>query len=89
MSTIIHIISNTLEIKDGRLIPIESKRGTITLRLGFIMEREQFQFFQTRWEERHSFSKWSSVNFFTESAQADPISQHTNLKSLLLRIKPI
>ena len=38
------------------------------------------------WGERQPFQPWRPTNFLTDASQRDPISEQTNLKSLLCRV---
>ena len=38
------------------------------------------------WGERQPFNPWRPVNFLTDKTQRDPISEQTNLKSLLCKV---
>ncbi|HXR59281.1 MAG TPA: molybdopterin dinucleotide binding domain-containing protein [Burkholderiales bacterium] len=48
--------------------------------------RESSVFVPIGWGERQPFQPWRSVNFLTDRTQRDPISDQTNLKTLLCRV---
>jgi anaerobic selenocysteine-containing dehydrogenase len=48
--------------------------------------RDHAVFLPIGWDERQPFHPWKSVNFLTDRTQRDPISEQTNLKSLLCRV---
>ena len=71
-------------------VSIESRHGSIHARAWLYSGmRPTSVFIPIGWGERQPFSKWNSVNFLTDKTQRDPISEQTNLKSLLCRVKPI
>jgi len=77
-----------LEIKDGDLIEIESKHGSVQAKAWvYAGIRKQAVFLPIGWGERQPFNPWRPVNFLTDKTQRDPISEQTNLKTLLCRIK--
>ena len=82
--------AENLGVKDGALVSIESRHGSIHARAWLYNGmRPTSVFIPIGWGERQPFSKWNSVNFLTDKTQRDPISEQTNLKSLLCRVKPI
>ena len=79
-----------LKIEDGNLVLVESRHGAIRARAWLYNGvRPTSVFIPIGWGERQPFSQWYSVNFLTDKKQRDPVSEQTNLKSLLCRIKPI
>ena len=82
--------AENLGVKDGALVSIESRHGSIHARAWLYKGmRPTSVFIPIGWGERQPFSKWNSVNFLTDKTQRDPISEQTNLKSLLCSVKPI
>ncbi len=51
--------------------------------------REKTVFVPIGWGEKQPHHPWRSVNFLTDKNQRDPVSDQTNLKSLLCRVTPI
>jgi anaerobic selenocysteine-containing dehydrogenase/Fe-S-cluster-containing dehydrogenase component len=80
----------TLGIADGARVRVETAHGAIDavawLHAGI---RESAVFIPIGWGERQPFHPWRSVNFLTDKTQRDPISDQTNLKSLLCRVRPV
>ncbi|KPK09067.1 MAG: oxidoreductase [Betaproteobacteria bacterium SG8_39] len=80
----------TLGIGDGARLRIETAHGAIDavawLHAGI---RESAVFIPIGWGERQPYHPWRSVNFLTDKNQRDPISDQTNLKSLLCRVRPV
>lgn len=76
-----------LGIEDGDRVKIETAHGSIEaiawLTTGI---RETSVFVPIGWGERQPYHPWRSVNFLTDKTQRDPISDQTNLKSLLCRV---
>ena len=76
-------------IEDGTRVRIETSHGEIEavawLHAGI---RPTAVFIPIGWGERQPFHPWRSVNFLTDKTQRDPISDQTNLKTLLCRISP-
>ena len=79
-----------LKIEDGNLVLVESRHGAIRARAWLYNGiRPTSVFIPIGWGERQPFSQWYSVNFLTDKKQRDPVSEQTNLKSLLCRVKPV
>jgi len=80
----------TLGIVDGARVRVETAHGAIDavawLHAGI---RESAVFIPIGWGERQPYHPWRSVNFLTDKTQRDPISDQTNLKSLLCRVRPV
>ena len=80
----------SLNIKDGEKVKVETAHGAIEaiawLTAGI---RETAAFVPIGWGEKQPFHPWRSVNFLTDKTQRDPISDQTNLKSLLCRISQL
>ena len=51
--------------------------------------RERSVFIPIGWDEKQPFHPWKPVNFLTDKTQRDPISDQTNLKSLLCRVRKV
>ena len=79
--------AENLGIKDGALVSIEVDMEAFTQELGFITECGQPDFIPID-GERQPF-QMEFGEFLTDKTQRDPISEQTNLKSLLCRVKPI
>jgi len=79
-----------LGIVDGARVRVETAHGAIDalawLHAGI---RESAVFIPIGWGERQPYHPWRSVNFLTDKTQRDPISDQTNLKSLLCRVRPV
>jgi anaerobic selenocysteine-containing dehydrogenase/Fe-S-cluster-containing dehydrogenase component len=82
--------ATTLGIADGDQVRISSVHGTIEA-LAWIDAgiRPTAVYVPIGWGERQPFHPWYSVNFLTDKSQRDPISDQTNLKSLLCRIEKL
>jgi anaerobic selenocysteine-containing dehydrogenase len=81
------ITAGELSIQDGDLIEVESKHGAIQAKAWvFPGIRRHAVFLPIGWGERQPFNPWRPVNFLTDKTQRDPISEQTNLKSLLCKI---
>ena len=76
-----------LGIADGDRVKVETAHGAIEamawLTTGI---RETAAFVPIGWGEKQPFNPWRSVNFLTDKTQRDPVSDQTNLKSLLCRV---
>jgi anaerobic selenocysteine-containing dehydrogenase len=76
-----------LGVADGERVKIETAHGAIEavawLTTGI---RETSVFVPIGWGENQPYHPWRSVNFLTDKMQRDPISDQTNLKSLLCRV---
>ena len=82
--------ADKIGIKDGEQVRISSAHGSIEARVWLDAGiRETSVFIPIGWGERQPFNPWHSVNFLTDKTQRDPISDQTNLKSLLCRIEKI
>jgi anaerobic selenocysteine-containing dehydrogenase len=75
-------------IADGERARIETAHGTIDA-VAWVTPniRESSVFVPIGWGERQPFHAWRSVNFLTDPTQRDPVSDQTNLKTLLCRIR--
>ena len=81
------ITAGELSIQDGDLIEVESKHGAIQAKAWvFPGIRRHAVFLPIGWGERQPFNPWRPVNFLTDKTQRDPISEQTNLKSLLCKV---
>ena len=74
-------------VEDGARVCVETAHGAIEA-LAWITPniRESSVFVPIGWGERQPFHPWRSVNFLTDGTQRDPISDQTNLKTLLCRV---
>lgn len=76
-------------IIDGARTRIETAHGTIEARAWVTTGiRENAVFVPIGWGERQPYDPWPSVNTLTDSQQRCPISEQTNLKSLLCKVRP-
>ncbi len=79
-----------LGIEDGARVLIETAHGNLEavawLTPGI---RPHAVYVPMGWGERQPFNPWRSVNFLTDGAQRDPISDQVNLKSLFCRVRAI
>jgi len=75
-------------IEDGERVRVETAHGAISA-LAWVTPnlRETSVFVPIGWGERQPFHPWHSVNFLTDGTQRDPISDQTNFKTLLCRIR--
>ncbi len=79
-----------LGIGDGERVRVESAHGEIEA-VAWLNEgiRPTAVFVPLGWGERQPFHPWRSVNFLTDKTQRDPISDQTNLKTLLCRVEKV
>ncbi len=74
-------------IADGDRVRVETAHGAIEARAWvFPGIRESAVFVPIGWGERQPYHPWRSVNFLTDKNQRDPVSDQTNLKSLLCKV---
>jgi len=76
-----------LGIADGERVRVETPRGAIEA-MAWVHAgiRPTAVFIPIGWGERQPYNPWRSVNFLTDKAQRDPVSDQTNLKALLCRV---
>lgn len=76
-----------LGISDGDRVRVETPGGRIEA-MAWVSAgiRETAVFIPIGWGERQPYHPWRSVNFLTDKNQRDPVSDQTNLKSLLCRV---
>ncbi|MBT6277691.1 MAG: molybdopterin-dependent oxidoreductase, partial [Chromatiales bacterium] len=79
-----------LGVSDGQRVEVETAHGKIEA-LAWIYPgvRERAVFVPIGWGEQQPYNPWRSVNFLTDKTQRDPLSEQTNLKSLLCRLTPL
>ncbi len=79
-----------LGIEDGARVRVDTAHGAIDA-MAWVQAgiRESAVFIPIGWGERQPYHPWRSVNFLTDKTQRDPISDQTNLKSLLCRVRPM
>lgn len=77
-----------LGISDGEKVRIETSHGEIEA-VAWIHSgiRRSAVFIPIGWGERQPYNPWRPVNFLTDQTQRDPISDQTNLKQLLCRVR--
>ena len=75
-------------VADGERVQVETAHGAIEA-VAWVTPniRETSVFVPIGWGERQPFHPWRSVNFLTDRTQRDPISDQTNLKTLLCRVR--
>ena len=77
----------TLDIADGDRLKIETPKGAVEARAWITAGiRKSAIFIPIGWGEKQPYHPWRSVNFLTDKTQRDPVSDQTNLKSLLCRV---
>lgn len=78
-----------LGIPDGARVRVETAHGAIDA-VAWITAgiRASAVFVPIGWGERQPYHPWRPVNFLTDKTQRDPISDQTNLKALLCRVRP-
>jgi len=71
-------------------VRVETAHGAIDA-IAWVTEgiRESAVFVPIGWGERQPYHPWRPVNFLTDKTQRDPISDQTNLKALLCRVRPV
>jgi anaerobic selenocysteine-containing dehydrogenase/Fe-S-cluster-containing dehydrogenase component len=76
-----------LGIRDGEKVRVESAHGSIEA-MAWVHAgiRPTAVFIPIGWGERQPYNPWRPVNFLTDRAQRDPVSDQTNLKILLCRV---
>ncbi len=76
-----------LDVKDGQTVRVETAHGHVEARAWITAGvRKSAVFLPIGWGERQPFNPWRPVNFLTDKTQRCPISEQTNLKSLLCRV---
>ena len=77
----------SLGIEDGQNVRIETGHGETEARAWvYTGIRKTAVFVPIGWGEKQPFHPWKPVNFLTDKDQRCPISEQTNLKSLLCRV---
>lgn len=87
----IHPVSaQRLGIADGDLVAVATAHGEVKA-VAWVYSgiRERSVFIPIGWGEKQPFHPWKPVNFLTDKTQRDPISDQTNLKSLLCRVRKV
>lgn len=76
-------------VVDGARVAVETAHGSAEAR-AWITEgvRKSAVFIPIGWGERQPFHPWRPVNHLTDKMQRCPISEQTNLKTLLCRVRP-
>jgi len=76
-----------LGVADGDRVRIETARGAIeAVAWVFRGIRSDAVFVPIGWDERQPYHPWRPVNFLTDKNQRDPVSDQTNLKTLLCKV---
>jgi anaerobic selenocysteine-containing dehydrogenase/Fe-S-cluster-containing dehydrogenase component len=79
--------ASSLGIEDGDLVSVATAHGEAQARAWVYPGiREHSVFIPIGWDEKQPYHPWRPVNFLTDKNQRDPISDQTNLKSLLCRV---
>ena len=79
-----------LGIEDGERVKVETAHGEVEARAWITAGiRPSAVFVPIGWGERQPHHPWKPVNFLTDAEQRDPISEQTNLKSLLCRVSKL
>ncbi|MBI4081571.1 MAG: molybdopterin-dependent oxidoreductase [Candidatus Lambdaproteobacteria bacterium] len=79
--------ARALGIADGDLVRVATAHGAIEARAWLNAGlRPTTVFVPIGWGERQPYHPWRSVNFLTDKTQRDPVSDQTNLKTLLCRV---
>ncbi|MCH9673548.1 MAG: molybdopterin-dependent oxidoreductase [Gammaproteobacteria bacterium] len=82
--------AESLGIRDGQTVRVETAHGEATARAWvYAGIRERAVFMPIGWGEHQPYNPWQPVNFLTDKTQRDPLSEQTNLKSLLCRVSPL
>jgi len=82
------VTARAVGVRDGERVTVETAHGEIDARAWVYPGiRERAVFVPIGWGERQPFHPWRPVNFLTDRTQRDPISDQTNLKSLLCRVR--
>jgi anaerobic selenocysteine-containing dehydrogenase len=82
--------AHRLSIHDGQTVCVETIHGSVEARAWITSGvRKTAVFLPIGWGERQPFNPWRPVNFLTDKTQRCPISEQTNLKSLLCRVRAI
>ncbi len=75
-------------VKDGEQVLVETAHGAAEGRAWIYPGiRKTAVFMPIGWGERQPFHPWKPVNYLTDATQRDPLSEQTNLKSLLCRVR--
>jgi anaerobic selenocysteine-containing dehydrogenase/Fe-S-cluster-containing dehydrogenase component len=76
-----------LGIRDGQEATVETAHGKVTARAWlYAGMRRDTVFVPIGWDASQPYHPWNSVNYLTDEAQRDPLSDHSNLKSYLCRV---
>ncbi len=79
-----------LGIRDGERVRIETGHGETEARAWvYAGIRKTAVFIPIGWGEKQPYHPWKPVNYLTDKTQRCPISEQTNLKSLLCRVSPV
>ena len=77
-------------IEDGERVEVRSAHGVIEARAWvYAGLRETTVFVPIGWGERQPYNPWKPVNYLTDKEQRCPVSDQTNLKSLLCSVTPL
>jgi anaerobic selenocysteine-containing dehydrogenase len=79
-----------LGIEDGDTVRVESAHGWVEARAWITNGiREHAVFLPIGWDKTQPYHKWRTVNHLTDRTQRDPISEQTNLKTLLCKVERV
>lgn len=77
-------------IEDGDMVRVESAHGWVEARAWITNGiREYAVFLPIGWDETQPYHKYRTVNHLTDRTQRDPISEQTNLKTLLCKVEKV
>ncbi len=79
-----------LGIADGEVVEVATAHGSIEA-IAWITAgiRPTAVFVPIGWDESQPYHPWRSVNFLTDKTQRDPISDQTNFKTLLCKVRRV
>jgi anaerobic selenocysteine-containing dehydrogenase/Fe-S-cluster-containing dehydrogenase component len=82
--------ASAIGIADGEKVRVQTAHGSVDARAWITAGiRASAVFVPIGWGEHQPFHPWRPSNFLTDASQRDPISEQTNLKSLLCRVTKI
>jgi len=77
-------------IEDGDVVRVATAHGEVEA-VAWITRgiRDHAVFLPIGWDESQPYHPWRTVNYLTDKNQRDPVSEQTNLKTLLCRVDRI
>lgn len=77
-------------IEDGDMVRVESAHGWVEARAWITNGiRNHAVFLPIGWDQTQPYHKYRTVNHLTDRTQRDPISEQTNLKTLLCKVERV